>query len=290
MLQNVRQRTLRLPERELEISLLDWGGSGPLALLSHANGFCTACWDLVAQQLRSRYRVIGFDARGHGDSQARQQSGAYDWGEFVKDLIAVTEILVAEHGPAYGIGHSFGGTVTMTAASQRPELFDRLAMADPVLIPPDIAITPERIERSDSMREMALKRRNVWPSRSEVLASWSTRPPFDSWDPRALELYTTYGLRDRDDGQVELKCAGAVEAAVYENNGSLNIYEVAEKLATPTLLLFAARGNFTREVCAEVQQRAADLRVVDIEAGHLLPMEAPDAVARELLAFGPASS
>ncbi len=289
MLQQVERRRLALPGRGIELALLDWGGSGPLVILSHANGFCAGMWDEVANVLRQSYRVVGFDSRGHGDSDVPTPPDAYVWDEFVAALVALAELLVPELGggrPAWAIGHSFGGTVSMVAAATRPDLFGRVAMLDPVLIPPDIANQPERAERVNFMAETARKRRHVWPSRDEVRASWQARPPFEHWTAAALDLYLLEGLRDREDGWVELKCSGEVEAAVFGNRSHWELWKMAERLSVPTLLLFAARGHFVRTVTDELARRARELQVVDVPAGHLLPMEAPEQVTARLLEFG----
>src|SRR5262245_8882655 len=112
MLDDVKRRRLTLPERGVEIALLDWGGSGPLALFHHANGSGAATLDLVARPLTKHFRVIGMDARGHGDSTKPTAGGAYQWREFGADLAAVARTLAGEAGGriALGLGHSFGGT------------------------------------------------------------------------------------------------------------------------------------------------------------------------------------
>jgi pimeloyl-ACP methyl ester carboxylesterase len=288
MLEHVATKRVELPGRGLEISLSDWGGSGPLALLSHANGFCAGMWDEVALRLRDSYRVMALDARGHGDSDVPPPPEGYVWDEFVGDLVALAERLVRELGPADGIGHSFGGTVTMVAASQRPDLFRRVAMLDPVLVPPEVSSLPERVVRVNTMAEAALGRRHVWPSREEARESWSGRPFFESWTGRALELYVGCGLRDRDDGQVELKCAGEVEAAVFGNRSLWDLWKVAEKLEVPARLFFAANGHFIRETVDKLASQAKRLDVVDLPTGHLMPMEDPEGVAAALLEFGQA--
>ena len=57
-----------MPERKFfnlrsgyRIAALDWGGSNPLAILCHANGFCAATWSLVAELLREEFRVVALD-------------------------------------------------------------------------------------------------------------------------------------------------------------------------------------------------------------------------------------
>lgn len=291
MLEQVTRRHLALPERGLGLALTDWGGDGPLALLSHANGFCAGMWDEVARVLRGRYRVIGFDARGHGDSDAPPAPDSYVWDEFVADLVAVAERLANEVGGdrgIYGIGHSFGGTVTLVAASERPDLFDRVGMLDPVLVPPEVAQLPERALHVNAMAEAARARRHVWASREQARESWRGRAMFESWTDAALELYLHEALRDRPDGQVELKCAGEVEAAVFGNRINWDLWKVAEKLSVRTRLFFAARGHFVRETVDRLERTSPFLDVVDVDAGHLMVMEAAEPVARLLLEFGSA--
>ena len=42
VLNGVERGRLALPERGVELALIDWGGAGPRVLLAHANGFCAA--------------------------------------------------------------------------------------------------------------------------------------------------------------------------------------------------------------------------------------------------------
>jgi pimeloyl-ACP methyl ester carboxylesterase len=281
-----KRSQIALPERGLQLALLDFGGSGPLALLSHANGFCAALWAPVAERLRSDFRVLAFDSRGHGDSSVPPPPHAYAWEEFVGDLLALAERLVDEHGgaPLYGIGHSFGGTCTMTAASRRPELFARVAMLDPVLVPPPELRPPAT--GHPPMAEIARKRQQVFESREAARERFGGRAPFASWDPRAFELYLAEGLRDRPDGQVELKCAGEIEASVYEHNSSLDLFAVVRALRVPTLLVFAPRGHFPRTMMERLLGLSPLLQSEDLPGSHLLPMELPERCAERLLRFG----
>ena len=80
----VRRSRVALPTRGAEFALVDWGGEGPLCLFTHANGFCADTFGLVAERLRERYRVVGFDSRGHGDSTQLPAPDAYEWEEFTE--------------------------------------------------------------------------------------------------------------------------------------------------------------------------------------------------------------
>jgi len=283
---------LELPERGVELNLLDWGGDGPLAVLSHANGFCARVWEPVALRLREHFRVIGFDGRGHGDSTKLRTSEAYGWEQFVGDLIQVSERLSGELGRPrveLAVGHSFGGTVTLSAAARRPDLFARIALLDPVLIPSaELAARSPRLGSALGMGEIARKRRNVWPTRAAVREAWKRREPFQSWDPRVLELYLLDGMRERADGQVELKCPGEIEGMVYESEEHLDAFGAAKKLQIPALLVWAKRGNFPLEWYRKLRDTASDMQLVESDADHLLPMVAPDLMAELLLRFGTA--
>jgi pimeloyl-ACP methyl ester carboxylesterase len=288
VLEDVKRRRLPLPDRGVEIALIDWGGRGPVALLHHANGFCTATLDLVARPLCEHFRVIGMDARGHGDSSRATGARPYAWREFGADLAAVARAISAENGPiALGLGHSFGGTSMLLAAAEDPALFERLVLVDPVLHPPRDAVVPnfERSEGASQLVERTSRRRAVFPDREAARESWRGKELFAEWDPRAFDLYLIEGMADRPDGQVELKCATETEAAVYAEGGLANVWGPTEKLAVPTLILWASRGNFPRAIFEAFIARLADARIEDVDAGHLMPMEKPALVVDAALAF-----
>ena len=95
LLDAAQLRRLPLPDRGVEIALLDWGGDGPLALLHHANGFCKGTLALVAAPLRPHFRVVAMDARGHGDSTPGSGDDPYAWAAFAGDIAAAARIAQA---------------------------------------------------------------------------------------------------------------------------------------------------------------------------------------------------
>ncbi|MCP5060307.1 MAG: alpha/beta hydrolase [bacterium] len=290
LLAQAERRSIVLPDRGAEIALLDWGGEGPIALLHHANGFCKGTWARVAEGLRADYRVVAMDARGHGDSPqpAGDPADVYAWDEFAFDLIAVAEQLLAESGDrqiAVGVGHSFGGTSMLGAASRRPGLFGRLVLVDPVTPPPPDQEPPERPVHVDNLVEGALKRRADWPSAEEAREWWAERDFFAAWQPEALDLYTLDGLHKRADGNVELKCSPEVEAAVFNQSRGLDVRVLARRTQTPVLWLWARGGNFPLPFHQALVAMMPAAHLEEVDAGHLVPMERPELIVEAVRGF-----
>jgi len=286
MLHNVERRRLSLPERGVEISLLDFGGEGPPLLAHHANGFCAGLWAPVAERLRQRFHVLALDARGHGDSSHPEDPGAFEWHRFAEDLAAVAAHVAERAGRplAVGLGHSFGGTATLAAAALRPDLFERVVCVDPVVFPSE-APDSARLAHGQSLVDGARRRRREWPDRRAAIEHFRPRSLFAGWTDRALGLYVDEGMKRRPDGTLALKCAPEVEAAVFAGARGFDLFERVAGLATPVLLLWARHGNFSRSLYERLAARMAHARIEDVEAGHLVPMEKPGIVVDAVLDF-----
>jgi len=282
----------RIDLAEVSVALLDFGGDGAPALLHHANGFSKGCYAPLAAALAPAIRVIAMDARGHGDSSQPEAPGRYAWRLFADDLAGVAERLARELGRArlpLAIGHSFGGTSLLGASRRRPDLFERIALVDPV-VPPHAAEAraPARLEHVSRMVERATKRRHEWPSRGEARAFFAERELFASWEADAIDCYVLDALAARPDGSVELKCRGEVEAAVFAGGDDVDVDALARDHAVPALWLWAARGSFSRARYEALAASMRDARVEDLDAGHLAPMERPGAVAAAIRRFAAA--
>jgi len=91
------------------VAAWSWGASGPGVLLVHGWGSRGARFiDLGNTLLGHGYRVVTFDAPGHGDSTGRLSSGL----EFARAALAVAS---AVGSVSYVVGHSLGGFATALA-------------------------------------------------------------------------------------------------------------------------------------------------------------------------------
>ncbi len=123
-----RSRTLK---GDPKIAHYDSGGGAagePPIVLVHGVTLRSEDWENVFPRLATRYRVVAYDARGHGKS-GRAQSYALD--DLVSDLFRLLREIVK--APAILIGHSIGGATALVAAAREPSLVRALALEDPWL-------------------------------------------------------------------------------------------------------------------------------------------------------------
>lgn len=276
--------TSRITVNGVTLAVTDHGsaageGARPL-VLAHATGFCGAVWQPLVTPLRERFRVVTLDQRGHGDSD--KPDTAYAWRDFSSDLAGVIDALGLRDVDA--VGHSKGGAAVAGVAAHHPGRIGRAVLLDPVLIS---APVPGGDPPSNLLAEGARRRREVWDSREQILASYASRPPFDAWRRDFLEAYVAGGTFVRADGKVELKCPGEIEARVYEGASQSSSLEYLPLITIPTLLVAGERSlTFPPE---RARHAASLLRRGRLEilpgVGHFVPMEAPDAVLRLLGAF-----
>jgi len=250
-------------------------------VLAHATGFCGAVWRPLVSELRSRFRVVTLDQRGHGDSD--KPAGPYEWRHFVDDLAGVIDALGVRDVDA--IGHSKGGAAVAGVAANFPGRIGRAVLLDPVLVPR--LREGETDPPSSVLADGARRRRMVWDSRAQMLESFAARPPFDAWRHDFLEAYVEGGTFLRDDGRVQLKCPGEVEAQIYEGGARSSSLDFLPRVAIPTLLV--AGGRSTTLPPERAREALSLLRSGRLEVlpgvGHFVPMEAPDEVLRLLRAF-----
>ena len=262
----------------IRLHYLDWGGQGPPLVLVHATSLLAHLWSPVAEALTDRFRVVAFDQRGHGDSDKPRDG--YDFEALAQDLEAFIECLDLRQPLA--VGHSSGGTTIALHAAEYPGVIQRAVLVEPIIPQADWPGPGQQ----NPMAERARKRRDSWSSRSEMLDSFRSRPPFHTWREDVLRLYVEGGTHLRNGGRADLKCPPDIEARFYEMTTSLRPERFLSRIACPLLLVWGAETHFpeayVRSVNAAVP--AAHRRTV-AGAGHFLPMEKPEALVGVIREF-----
>lgn len=101
-------------------------GRGPAVLLSHSLASNLHMWNDQMAALTPRYRVLRFDTRGHGQTEA--PGGAYTLEQMADDTRALLDALGIER--VHFVGLSMGGMIAQTFALAHPERVESLVLAD----------------------------------------------------------------------------------------------------------------------------------------------------------------
>ena len=103
-------------------------GSGPPLLLGHGFTSNVDMWLTASfyDELKNRFTVIPFDARGHGQSDKPHDSPAYSIENRVSDALAVLDAAGFEHANYFG--YSMGGWLGYLLAVNAPERFGRFVI------------------------------------------------------------------------------------------------------------------------------------------------------------------
>jgi 3-oxoadipate enol-lactonase len=96
---------------------IDGPADAPVVVLSNSLGATRAMWDAQVPALAERYRVIGYDVRGHGESPS--PPGPYTLDDLADDVVALLDEVGAER--AHLVGVSLGGMTFIRLAARYPE-------------------------------------------------------------------------------------------------------------------------------------------------------------------------
>ena len=138
----------------------------PWLVLSHSLACSTRMWDEQIAAFKERYRILAYDTRGHGSSQA--PAGAYTLEQLADDLKALLDRLGISR--AHYCGLSMGGMIGQTYALKYPGTFATLVLADTTSRMPAEALPTWQ----DRIRSAETK--GMQPLVEPTLARWFTEP------------------------------------------------------------------------------------------------------------------
>ena len=266
----------------VKLNLRMMGGSGPDLLVCHATGFHGLAYRPLAQCLKDNFKVWALDFRGHGSSGPAPDDD-YAWSGMGADVAACAATIGT--GELYGFGHSMGGAALLLAERSRPGTFAGLFLYEPIVLPKGFFDNAG----ANPLAGGARNRREVFNSRAEALARYSSRSPLGVMRADALAAYVEGAFVDLPDGRVRLACSAETEARTFEASGGLAT-EDAATISVPATVGAGTVGGVPNPgaFAPAIADALPDGRFLSFEnLGHLGPLEAPGVVAaaaiRELL-------
>jgi 3-oxoadipate enol-lactonase len=104
----------------------DGGAGAPVLMLSNSIATSLHMWDDVMPELAEQFRVLRYDTRGHGASDA--PPGAYSLDRLGRDVIELLDALDLKR--VHFLGLSLGGFIGQWLGVRAPERIDRLVLSN----------------------------------------------------------------------------------------------------------------------------------------------------------------
>jgi 3-oxoadipate enol-lactonase len=138
----------------------------PLVTMSNSLASNLSMWDPQIPALTSRYRVLRYDTRGHGGTDA--PAGPYSLEELTEDLRALLQALGISR--THFVGLSMGGMIGQMMALKYPQMLQSVVLCDTMSRVPTEAkpLWDERIHMAET--------RGMEPLVESTIARWFTEP------------------------------------------------------------------------------------------------------------------
>jgi 3-oxoadipate enol-lactonase len=105
---------------------IDGPDSAPWLVFSNSLATTTAMWDDQAAALKDSFRVLRYDQRGHGGTDA--PAGRYPFDTLLDDALGLLDALSIRK--AHFAGLSMGGATALGLAERHPDRFGRIIVCD----------------------------------------------------------------------------------------------------------------------------------------------------------------
>ncbi|MEO1549731.1 MAG: 3-oxoadipate enol-lactonase [Pseudomonadota bacterium] len=242
---------------------LDGPQDGPVLVFSNSLGTDLRVWDGLLSHLPPGYRILRYDTRGHGLSDAPH--GEYDMADLVRDagdLIAHLGL-----GPVVFVGLSIGGLIAQGLAAERPGLLRGAVFMD----------TAAKIGTEEMWAERiaAIRTGGIAALHDATMARWFS-PAFRA-DPGKLTPWSHMLTRTPPQGY--MGCARAIAMT--------DLYDSTARLRLPVLGIGGSEdGSTPPDLVRETTKLVPNGRFELIRGvGHLPCVEAPEQTARLIAHF-----
>jgi 3-oxoadipate enol-lactonase len=238
----------------------------PVVMLSHSLGSSSIMWDPQLPALEANYRVLRFDTRGHGGSDA--PDGAYTLDMLGEDALALLDELDIDD--VHWVGLSMGGMIGQNLALRAPNRLISLTLCDTTSqMPPEAqAAWAERIGIAGSQGMGALA--------ASTMERWFTSP-FLAQNPPAVAT-----IRKQFEATPAAGFVGCCHAI-----RELDYIDRLPEIDMPTMIIVGAEDPSTPVAASQaMQDRIQGSRMSVIRsASHLSNVEQPEEFTGALTHF-----
>ena len=245
---------------------LDGPANAPVVTMSHSLATDLTMWDPTVPALTSKFRVLRYETRGHGHTEAPKD--AYTLDQLANDALAMLKALGIAR--THWVGLSMGGMIGQTLALKAPEIFLSLSLCDTSSrIPAEAKLLwQDRIKTAETQ--------GMEPLVESTLARWFTEP-FRKSRKDVIDKVATMIRTTPPAGYAG--CCHAIAA--------LDLTDKISAIKLPTIAIVGEDDPGTPVAAHRViAEKIAGTRLEILKsAAHLANMEQPEAFNRALTSF-----
>ncbi len=235
----------------------------PVLMLSNSLSSNLTMWDPQMPEFLKHFRVLRYDHRGHGKTDA--PPGPYSFARLAQDAVDILDAFgIAK---AHWCGLSMGGMTGMRLLTHHSERIERAVLANTGarMGPPDMWTTRIETARSGGMAALA----------DPTIERWFTTG-FRERDPETIAKVREMILTTPVEGYIG--CCGAIR--------DMDQTETIRGVRNPTLVIIGAHDPATTPEAGEyIRATIPGAKGVTLDAAHLSNLEQPEEFTRAVVDF-----
>lgn len=245
---------------------LEGPANASVVTLSHSLATNLSMWDPQVPALTSRYRVLGYDTRGHGGTDAPE--GPYSLEQLAEDARALLQALGISR--THFIGLSMGGMIGQILGLEHPQLLQSLVLCD------TSSRVPAEAKPMWDERIRVTRAQGMEPHVEPTIGRWFTAP-FREKHPDVVSPVRAMIRATNPKGYIG--CCQAI--------ARLDLTDRLHAITVPTLIIVGEDDPGTPVAASRtIHDKIKGSELVILKsASHLSNIEQPEAFNRAATAF-----
>jgi 3-oxoadipate enol-lactonase len=242
---------------------VDGPQDAPALMLSNSLSSNLAMWEPQMPELTKRWRVVRYDHRGHGGTEA--PPGPYSYARLAQDAVDILDALGIKR--AHWCGLSMGGMTGMWLLTRHADRVERAVLANTSAYMGAADLWDGRIRTAREQGMAALA--------DATLERWFTAG-FREREPQTVAKVRQMILTTPVEGYVG--CCGAIR--------DMDQRETIKAIDKPVLVIIGAHDPSTTPEAGElIASSIPNARSVTLDAAHLSNLEQPEAFTKAVVEF-----
>jgi 3-oxoadipate enol-lactonase len=244
---------------------IDGPDNAPCLVFSNSLATTIAMWDEQVSALKNKFRVLRYDQRGHGATEA--PAGRYAFDTLLADALGLLDALSIK--TAHFAGLSMGGATALGLAEKHPDRFDRIIVCDS-----PCQSTPQSSQQWEE-RIVTAKDKGMEALVEPTIARWF---PAETVAKNPPHLDKVRGMIRNTPANGFIGCAAALAAHDYAS--------AVATVKCPVLFMVGEKDGATPAAMRQLNEKLPGSHFVELPgAGHISNMDRPAEFTRAIADF-----